>query len=64
MTHDYMLLAALYVLEGKMIGWFMKRHHHQKRVCFLNAIDKSVKSKRFVPGTWKTIPPINTTVIA
>ncbi len=45
MTHDYKrhgtttLFAALDVLDGKVIGRCMQRHHHQEFIRFLNAIE-------------------------
>ena len=54
MTHDYKrhgtttLFAALDVLEGKVIGRCMQRHRHQEFIRFLNAIEKSVPTKKSV----------------
>jgi len=47
-THDYKrngtttLLAALNVLDGKVIGRNMQRHRHQEFIRFLNAIEREV----------------------
>jgi transposase len=54
MTHDYKrhgtttLFAALDVLEGKVIGRCMQRHRHQEFIRFLNAIEKTVPTKKTV----------------
>jgi transposase len=54
MTHDYKrhgtttLFAALDVLEGKVIGRCMQRHRHQEFIRFLNAIEKTVPTKKAV----------------
>jgi transposase len=54
MTHDYKrngtttLLAALNVLEGKVIGRCMQRHRHQEFIRFLGAIHAEVPAKRAV----------------
>src|SRR5712672_1344765 len=53
-THDYKrngtttLFAALDVLEGKVIGRCMQRHRHQEFIRFLNAIEKTVPTKKIV----------------
>jgi len=45
LTHDYVrhgtttLFAALSMLDGKVIGQCMKRHHHQQFIRFLKIID-------------------------
>jgi transposase len=54
MTHDYerhgttTLFAALNVLEGKVIGRCMQRHRHQEFIRFVNAIEKTVPTKKTV----------------
>src|SRR2546429_6405107 len=53
-THDYKrhgvttLLAALNVLEGKVIGQCMKRHRHQEFIRFLNVIEARVSKKKTI----------------
>ena len=53
-THDYKrhgvttLFAALDVLEGKVIGQWMKRHRHQEFIRFLNVIDAKVPKMKAV----------------
>jgi transposase len=53
-THDYKrhgvttLFAALNVLDGKIIGQCMTRHHHQEFTRFLNVIDARVAKKKTV----------------
>src|SRR5271170_3835973 len=48
MTHDYIrngtttLVAAMNVLDGKVIGQNMQRHRHQEFIRFLNAIEAQV----------------------
>ena len=48
MTHDYKrngtttLLAALNVLDGRVIGRCMQRHRHQEFIRFLNAVKAEV----------------------
>lgn len=57
MTHDHKrhgtttLFAALDVLEGKVIGRCMQRHRHQEFIRFLNAIEKTVPTKKAVHVT-------------
>ena len=57
MTHDYKrhgtttLFAALNVLEGKVIGRCMQRQRHQEFIRFLNAIEKTVPTKKTVHVT-------------
>ena len=54
MTHDYKrhgtttLFAALDVLEGKVIGRCMQRHRHQEFICFLNAIENTIPTRKAV----------------
>jgi transposase len=54
MTHDYKrhgtttLFAALDVLEGRVIGRCMQRHRHQEFIRFLNAVERSVPSRKAV----------------
>ena len=54
MTHDYKrhgtttLLAALDVLEGKVIGRCMQRHRHQEFIRFLNTIEAEVPAGKVV----------------
>jgi len=54
MTHDCIrngtttLLAALNVLEGKVIGHCMRRHRHQEFIRFLNAIEAEVPAGKIV----------------
>jgi hypothetical protein len=56
MTHDYKrngtitLLAALGVLEGKLIGRCMQRHRHQEFIRFLNTIEAEVPGRQDRPG--------------
>ena len=53
-THDYKrngtttLLAALDVLDGKVIGRCMQRHRHQEFIRFLNAIEREVPAGKIV----------------
>ncbi len=48
MTHDdkrngtTTLLAALNVLDGKVIGRNLQRHRHQEFIRFLNAVEREV----------------------
>jgi hypothetical protein len=42
------VFAALDVLEGKVIGRCMQRHRHQEFIRFLNAIEKTVPTKKAV----------------
>jgi hypothetical protein len=52
MTHDYKrhgtttLVAALNVLEGKVIGQCMARHRHQEFIRFLNRINRETPAAR------------------
>jgi transposase len=52
MTHDYKhydtttLLAALDVLEGKVISRCMQRHRHEEFIRFLNATDREVPADK------------------
>jgi hypothetical protein len=52
MTPDYKshgtttLLAALTILEGKVIGQRMSRHHHQEFIRFLNVINRDTLAER------------------
>jgi transposase len=52
MTHDYKrhgtttLVAALDVLDGKVLGQCMQRHRHQEFIRFLNAVEKAVPATK------------------
>ena len=54
MTHDYKrngtttLLAALDILEGKVVGRCMQRHRHQEFIRFLNAVEREVPADKAV----------------
>jgi hypothetical protein len=54
MTHDYirhgttMLLTALNILDGAMIGQCMARHRHQKFIRFLNQIEAAVPAGKLI----------------
>jgi transposase len=54
MTHDYKrhgtttLIAALNVLDGKVIGRNMQRHRHQEFIRFLNAVEAEVPKAKAI----------------
>lgn len=52
MTHDYkrngttILVAALNILDGSVIGRNMQRHRHQEFIRFLNAVEAELPATR------------------
>jgi hypothetical protein len=62
-TNDYKrhgtatLLAALDVLEGKVVGRCMQRQRHQEFIRFLNATEKTVPRRRPSTSSSTTMPP-------
>jgi hypothetical protein len=54
MTHDYKrngtttLFAALNILDGTVIGRWMRRHRRQEFIRFLNAVERAVPAGKVI----------------